>query len=218
MLSTQPFRRSLSARHRPLPGLAFPRLCVSLSGIVMLLWLTACSPHRAGWKLDDIDGLMPDLHFSLTDGSGHTVHGSDFRGKLVMLYFGYTHCPDVCPTTLARLSQAAAALGKQTGAVRILFVSVDPARDTPASLKRYATAFGPDVVGLTGSQAALRALTKRYRVTYSLGKPNVQGDYEVTHSSAVFIFDSHGHSRLLARGTDSAAAITHDLKRLIPAT
>lgn len=201
--------------HGHTPAARLARTLTGTTLLTLVLLVAACSQHKPGWKLDNIDGLMPSLQFSLTDDTGQTVHANDFRGKLVMLYFGYTHCPDVCPTTLARLSQAAASLGKQSREVRILFISVDPARDTPAVLKRYAAAFGPDVVGLTGSETALRALSKRYRVTYSLAKPDAHGNYEVTHSSAVFIFGTDGHSKLLARGTDSASAIAHDLRQLL---
>ncbi len=113
---------------------------------------------------------------------------------MVLLYFGYTHCPDVCPTTLSLLSHAVTALGTDAGQVRILFVSVDPARDTLAQLKTYAAAFGPEVVGLRGSEAELKALTKRYRVSYGYGKPDARGDYEVSHSSAVYVFDREARS------------------------
>jgi protein SCO1/2 len=141
--------------------------------------------------------------------------------KLVLLYFGYTHCPDVCPTTLSQLSHAVAALGTSAGQVRILFVSVDPARDMLARLKTYAAAFGPEVVGLRGSQAELKALTKRYRVSYGYGKPDAHGEYEVSHSSAVYVFDREGEIRLLVGSTDAAPVITGDLQRLLsenPAT
>jgi protein SCO1/2 len=178
--------------------------------------LTACGDKAAPWALRDISGLMPSLQFTLTEASdGATVHETDFRGHVVLLYFGYTHCPDVCPTTLARLSGAVTALGTLAGQVRILFVSVDPKRDTPAQLKTYASAFGPEVVGLSGTQAELKALTKRYRVTYGYGEPDSHGDYAVSHSSAVYVFDRDGAIRLLAESTDTAPAITGDLRRLL---
>jgi protein SCO1/2 len=133
----------------------------------------------------------------------------------VMLYFGYTHCPDVCPTTMATLSQALSKLGGDASQVRILFVTVDPRRDTPQLLKRYTQAFGPAFIGLRTADPELRRLVKRYRVTYSLGKPDARGNYEVTHSSAIFIFDKTGKARLIAESSDSAAAIAHDVQQLI---
>ncbi|HKK05032.1 MAG TPA: SCO family protein [Gammaproteobacteria bacterium] len=182
---------------------------------VLSLTLAGCGQKGPPWALKDISGLMPPLKFTLTDANtGRTVHAADFRGHLVLLYFGYTHCPDVCPTTLSRLSRAVASLGPRASDARILFVSVDPARDTLADLKRYAPAFGPEVVGLRGTQDALRALTKRYRVTYGYGKPDSDGNYEVSHSAAVYIFDRQGKARLLARPGDKAAAIGKDLARL----
>jgi protein SCO1 len=171
--------------------------------------------REASWRLVDITGIMPPLAFSLTDDTGRPVTAESYRGKVVMLYFGYTHCPDVCPTTLAKLSQALSQLGGDAAKVRTLFVTVDPRRDTPRVLKDYAHAFGPEFVGLRGDDEELRQLTKRYRVTYSLGKPDAHGNYEVTHSSAVFIFDGKGTVRLMSDAGDSPAAIAHDLKQLV---
>jgi protein SCO1/2 len=199
-------RRALAVRHWGL----------QLAVLVLAGLLAACSQNTAPWGLKDITGLMPSLDFTLIDaGNGATVHGNDFRGKVVLLYFGYTHCPDVCPTTLSLLGRAVAALGDDAAQVRVLFVSVDPRRDTVAQLKTYAAAFGPQVVGLRGSETELRALTKRYRITYGYGKPDARGNYEVSHSSAIYVFDREGASRLLAGPTDSAPVITADLERLL---
>jgi protein SCO1 len=187
-----------------------------LALLVLTGLLAACSQNTPPWGLKDLTGLMPPLDFTLTEaGNGATVHGKDFRGKVVLLYFGYTHCPDVCPTTLSLLGRAVAALGKDAEQVRVLFVSVDPARDSLAELKTYSAAFGPQVVGLRGNDAELKALTKRYRVTYGYGKPDAHGNYEVSHSSAIYIFDRQGEVRLLAGPTDTAPVITTDLERLL---
>lgn len=187
-----------------------------LAVLVLAGLLAACSKDTAPWGLRNVSGLMPPLDFTLTDASNDaTVHGKDFHGKVVLLYFGYTHCPDVCPTTLALLGHAVAALGKEAAQVRVLFVSVDPARDTLAHLKTYAAAFGPQVVGLRGSEDELKALTKRYRVTFGYGKPDAHGNYEVSHSSAVYVFDRTGEVRLLADPSDNALVITTDLQRLL---
>jgi len=191
------------------------RWVAAICALGLLAGLAGCGHKGPPWGLKDISGLMPALKFTLTDANtGQTVHAKDFRGHLVLLYFGYTHCPDVCPTTLSRLSRAVASLGPRASDARILFVTVDPARDRIADLKRYARAFGPEVVALRGSQQALRALTKRYRVTYGYGKPDSHGNYEVSHSAAVYIFDRQGEARLLARPTDNAATIGKDLARL----
>ena len=182
-----------------------------------VLLLSGCEQDTP-WKLRDISGLMPDLQFTLVDSNGKQVDANRFRGKVVLLYFGYTHCPDVCPTTLAKLAKAVATLGADADRVRVLFVSVDPRRDVPARLGDYARYFGPQVVGVSGREKDLRALTKRYRVTYGLDKPDPEGNYEVAHSSAVFIFDAKGKVRLLATSQDSGDAIAADLQRMVAAS
>jgi protein SCO1 len=176
--------------------------------------LSGCAQDKS-WRLVNIAGVMPPLEFSLVDDTGQQVTADTYRGQVVMLYFGYTNCPDVCPTTLAKLSQAMSTLGSAATKVRTLFVTVDPKRDTSKLLGSYTQAFGPEFVGLRADDAELRRLTRRYRVTYSLGKPDATGNYEVTHSSAVFIFDETGKVRLIAEPSDSAAAIAHDLRQLI---
>ncbi len=191
------------------------RHCNRLWGMALLLILVAgCERSPSPWVLHDISGLMPPLEFTLHDGSGQTRSEKDYRGDRVLLYFGYTHCPDICPTTLAKLVSAVHQTGKAAERTRILFVSVDPARDTTDVLQHYGQAFGPQVTALSGTQAQLRALSKRYRVSYGYGKADARGRYEVSHSSAVFIFDRHGSARLLATGADSAKKISTDLKRL----
>lgn len=183
--------------------------------IGLMLLLSACHSGTP-WATKDITGLMPNLAFTLTETNRDTtVHAKDYRGRVLLLFFGYTHCPDVCPTTLSRIKAAIDKLGAQAQQVRVLFVSVDPKRDTVQELKRYAGFFGPQVLGLRGSQAALRELTKMYRVTYGYDKPDAQGNYSVSHSSAVYIFDRKGEARLLVRPQDPISAITSDLKRLL---
>jgi protein SCO1/2 len=182
--------------------------------ILFALLLSGCGQDQK-WKLIDLTGIMPPLKFTLHDDQGHPVTADNYKGKMVMLYFGYTHCPDVCPTTLVRIAHTLKKLGGQVEKVQPLFVSVDPARDTPKILQEYTKAFSTRIAGLSGDEESLRKLTKRYRVTYGLGKPDANGNYEVTHSSAIFIFDGKGNTRLMARSDDSADAIAHDLKQLI---
>ena len=183
--------------------------------LLLTLLLVGCDRQSAVWHGHDLTGVMPDLAFSLVDDNGHAVTASDYAGKTVLLYFGFTHCEDVCPTTLATLSRAVNALGADSRRVRILFVSVDPHRDTPAILQRYAEHFSPQVVALTGTRSQLDHLTRRYRVAYSYGNADARGDYEVYHSSAIFVFDARGKVRLLLQEQLGAAAITEDLQRLL---
>ena len=191
----------------------FARLACLLA-IGMLL--AACQHEQAApWQLTDISGHMPDLAFQLTDDHGKAVTAADYRGKIALLYFGYTHCPDVCPLTLAHLHVVMQRLGKLADGAQILFVSVDPARDTPAALHAYVTAFDPHVAGLTGSPADIEALTKRYRAAFSREPGAKDGSYEVSHSSGIYIFDANGKARLLATPTDAQDKLVHDLHLLL---
>lgn len=180
------------------------------------LLLTACASHPQ-WQLDSVQGHLPDLKFQMTNDLGQPVTAATYRGKVVLMYFGYTHCPDVCPLTLVHLHTVLQKLGKQAGDVRILFVTVDPARDTVPVLHQYVTAFDPRVVGLTGTQDAIMQLAKRYRAFYKPepAKASPAGDYEVTHSSAIYFFDREGRAQVLATPGSSNDEILHDLKILV---
>lgn len=186
--------------------------CRILLSLCLCLLLVGCWEGDE-WQTKEIAGLMPPLRFTLTQDSGTEVQATNFRGYITLLYFGYTHCPDICPTTLAKLNAAIARLG-QTRDVRVLFVSVDPKRDGLDRLRTYTAKFGPQFVGLRGNEEELTELTKRYRITYGYGKPGDSGDYEVSHSSAVFVFDRAGEARLMVRSSDGVDAIAADLKRL----
>lgn len=191
----------------------FPCLLISL---LLAGLLAACgATDTAQYTAKNITGVMEPLQLQLTGESGEPLSAADLQGKIVLMYFGYTNCPDVCPTTLAKLAQALKALGAKAEHVRILFVSVDPARDRPDVLRRYTAAFAPQVIGATGNDQTLTALTKRYRVAYRRDKPDAQGNYAVYHSSAVFVFDGNGKARLLITGSESAEAIAADLKTLL---
>jgi protein SCO1/2 len=188
------------------------RLCLLACTFVLL---AACSHAPPPWQLNDVSGHLPDLQFNLISDAGKPTTAADFRGKYVMMYFGYTHCPDVCPLTLVHLHQVMQKLGNEAGKVRILFVSVDPARDTPAVLHQYVTAFDPHITGLTGTPAQVTAMAKRYRAAFNRDAKQPNGSYEVSHSSAIYIFDRQGHARLLGTSADTPDAIAHDLKLLI---
>lgn len=177
--------------------------------------LVACGHTPLPWQLNDVRGHLPDLQFALTDDSGRPVTAADFRGKYVVMYFGYTHCPDVCPLTLVHLHLVMQKLGAGTDKVRILFVSVDPARDTPQVLHQYVNDFDPRIVGLTGTPAQIAAMAKNYRAAFNRDAAQPDGGYQVSHSSGIYIFDKQGRARLLGTSADSVNAITHDLKLLI---
>ncbi len=176
-----------------------------------LFFLAACGPTKP-WHATDITGAMPDLTFHMVRASdGLAVSQEDYRGRVVLVYFGYTHCPDVCPATLANLSDVLKRLGRDAEKVRVLFVTVDPDRDTLDVLKPYAQAFGPEVDGLRGSAAQIADVARRYRIAYTVKKsPN----YEVTHTSAVFVFDDRGRVRLIATDTNDTPGLTEDVRRV----
>ncbi|MCA0976322.1 SCO family protein [Halomonas denitrificans] len=178
-------------------------------------WLALAGCEDANWRGTDISETMPPLDFELVSESGTRINEGDVAGDTVLVYFGFTHCPDVCPTALARLSAALRELDETVREdVTVLFVSVDPERDTPEVLKAYTEAFGPRFVGVTGDKAALDEVTNRYRVSYRLGEPEADGSYDVDHSSAIFAFDAGGDARLLMRDSDSVEAIAADIRRL----
>lgn len=193
----------------------FRKLVHWLPVLLCAALLAGCGSKPQQWSLTDVSGHVPDLDFSLTSDQGRAVTAQDYRGNVVMLYFGYTHCPDVCPTTMAHLAAVMKKLGNAADHVKILFVSVDPARDTPKLLHAYVTAFTPRAVGLTGTDSMVAAVAHRYRVAYEAEKPGADGNYDVTHSSAIYIFDPQGKARLLATSTDSVAAIAHDVHQLL---
>ncbi|SEO85303.1 protein SCO1/2 [Luteibacter sp. UNC138MFCol5.1] len=191
------------------------RVFLALIALLALVSLSACQREpQPEWRLNDVSGHLPDLDFRLTDDNGKPVTGADFKGKVTVMYFGYTHCPDVCPLTLTQLHVVLDRLGAPAEKVRILFVSVDPARDTPAVMHAYVNAFDKRAVGLVGSDRDVEALAKRYRSAFTREPDRGDGNYEVSHSSAIYIFDGDGKARLLATPSASQDDIVHDLHLL----
>jgi protein SCO1 len=191
----------------------FPRWVPAV--LILTATLAGCVSHDPNYNLKSIRGLVSPLEFQMTDQDGQPVTAADYRKDLVVLYFGYTACPDECPTTLTMLANALHTLGPQASQVRVLFVTVDPSRDTSGVLKRYVNNFGPEFVGLRPDQDELSALSKRYRIAYHYEKPDKDGNYEVDHSSAVFIFDRGGRARLLALSDNTSQQVASDLHRLL---
>ena len=187
----------------------------ALLAIAALALLAGCSGEQ-NWQTRDITGLMPPLQFTLTDENGTQVNAGDFDDKASLLFFGFTSCPDVCPTTLSRLAGLMEQMpAEEREQLQVLFVSVDPQRDSPQKLREYTDFFGPQFVGLTGTQEQLRALNKRYRVTYGYGEPDAEGFYPVSHSGAVFGFTRDGEVRVMMRESDPEVAALNDLRQLV---
>lgn len=175
--------------------------------------------HAAGADstIHPIRGFLPDLNFELVAAGDRTVTEKDFDGKIVLMFFGYASCPDICPTTMAQLSQVMANLGAQAEQVRIVFVSVDPHRDTPEILQAYVDAFSTHAIGLTGTERQISRLARRYRVAYQIEKPRSDdiNDYEVAHSRGIYIFDQHGKARMLASDGESVEKLTAAVRDLL---
>ena len=176
--------------------------------------------HARAWYSTDMTDTLPQLQFTMKRSSdGKEVTAADYKGKIVLLYFGYTYCPDVCPTTLFHVSNILKKLGAKANDVRMLFVTVDPNRDTLPVLKQYTNAFAPQIVGLRGTPNELATLAKRYRVSYSVTPASPGHPYEVTHSASVYVFDRDGNIKLLFTNLSSANAKvggnTADLHELI---
>jgi protein SCO1 len=170
--------------------------------LLSLAALAGC--HHDLSKQDvNIVGLVPPLVLSMTDArTGTEVTEANFKGKVTLLYFGYTNCPDVCPATLYNVDRILKQMGPLADRVQLLFVTVDPDRDSLPVLNQYANLFGPNIIGLRGNADQLYALARRYRVVFSVVKTPV---YSVTHSAAVYVFNAEGKPQFIIAGLDTNA-------------
>ncbi|QWD35158.1 redoxin domain-containing protein [Polynucleobacter paneuropaeus] len=191
----------------------------SISTLVMALMtlaLLACSP-KPEFKNIDITGASGfGSDFSLLDVDGKTRTLADFKGKVVVMFFGYTQCPDVCPTTLTEMQQAMTLLGPQADKVQVLFVTVDPARDTAAILKQYVPSFDPRFMGLRpADEAALEKVTKDFKIYYKKVPGLSPESYTIDHTAGSYVFDPEGHLRLYIKHAQGPETLAHDLKELL---
>jgi protein SCO1/2 len=180
--------------------------------------VAGCGPKAPAFTNLDITGNTQfGRDFSLPDSSGHIRTLADYKGRVVVLFFGYTHCPDVCPTTLAELSQAMAQLGPDAAKrVQVLFVTVDPQRDTPELISQYVAAFNPSFVALRpADDAQLKQVTKDFRVYYAKVPGTTADNYTMDHTAASYVFDTNGKLRLFARDGQGVTPWVHDLKLLL---
>jgi protein SCO1/2 len=191
---------------------------LALAAAIALGSLAGLAPAAHAGAIYDVSGHLPDLRFSLSGAHGKTVTNADLAGKTVLLFFGYASCPDICPTTMAQLSEVLRSLDEWAEKVRIVFISVDPHRDTPDTLQAYVDAFDRRAIGLTGNESQISDLARRYRVAYQIQKPQAgakSDDYEVTHSRGVYIFDKTGRARLLASDSANTEALTRSVRDLL---
>jgi protein SCO1 len=198
-------------------GAVFPWVVV-LGVAVLALVLTACDRGGQSFRSTDITGADFGKTFQLTDHDGQPRSLADFRGKVVVVFFGFTHCPDVCPTTLAELARAIKELGPDGERVQVLMVTVDPERDTPDVLKQYVTALDPSFIGLTGDPEAISRTAREFKVFYQKSPGASPQVYSVDHSSGSYVFDPQGRLRLLVSYGQGADVIAHDIAQLLKAS
>jgi protein SCO1 len=175
--------------------------------------LSACEPAPPPFKSIDITGAPYGTGFSLPDANGVTRTLADFKGKVVLLFFGFTQCPDVCPTALSRAVEVRKLLGADGAKVAVVMLSVDPERDTPEVLREYVKAFDPEFVALRGDAQSTAATAKEFKVFYQ--KVATSGSYTMDHTAVTYAFDPRGRLRLAIRHPQSAEEVAADLKVLL---
>jgi len=185
------------------------------SWLLLAALLAACSPEAPKFRSTDITGADFGKELALVGHDGKPRTLANFRGKLVVLFFGYAHCPDICPTTLADMATAMKSLGPDAGRVQVLFATVDPERDTPEVLAKYVPAFDPSFLGLSGDAAATQRTAKEFKIFYDKRPGGAPGSYTVDHSGQTYVFDTQGRLRLLVRHDRIAQDIVPDLRTLL---
>ena len=182
--------------------------------LLLLVVLQSCA-KPVSWHATNITGKMPDLAFSLVGPDGSNIQADALLGKPALIFFGFTSCPDVCPTTLTRLGAILKTMQSTSEDIQVVLVTVDPSRDTPEKMQSYTESFGPWLLGVTGPEAALESLRKSYGVYAAMESSDDKGTYNVMHSTAIFAFDRKGRARLLISDISDSDAVISDLKQLI---
>jgi protein SCO1/2 len=193
------------------------RAWLAAAGVAAALALAACqpAPQPPSFQATDITGAAFARNFRLTDHNGQVRTLADFKGKAVAGFFGYVHCPDVCPTTLSDFSLALQQLGPLADRVQVIFVTVDPQRDTPDLLKQFVPAFNPGFLGMYTDADSLRQLANEYKVVYQKSSVKAADDYLIDHNAGTYIYDPKGNLRLLMPYGSSPEAIAKDLRTLL---
>jgi protein SCO1/2 len=192
-----------------LPLLVAAALACSLSGCDKL------PGKQASFQNTDVTGLDYAKGFSLTDHTGKPRTLADYKGKVVVVFFGYTQCPDVCPTTMAEMAGVMQKLGAQADQVQVLFITLDPERDTPQLLANYVPAFDKRFVGLYGTPEQTAKTAKDFKVFYSKVPGSEPGSYTIDHTAGSYVFDKDGRLRLFIRHGGGADPIVHDIRQLL---
>ena len=181
----------------------------------MALALSGCGETRVAFKGIDITGADYAQGFSLTDHNGQARTLADFKGQAVVVFFGFTQCPDVCPTSMSELAQAKKLLGEQGSRLQGLFISIDPERDTPAIMKEYMASFDPSFLALYAKPDELPALAKSFKVYYKKVDGPTPTSYTMDHSAGSYVFDPQGRIRIYHRYGSGAPALASDVKALL---
>jgi protein SCO1/2 len=183
---------------------------------LLLIGLSACSPKPEFKNIDITGSTAFGKDFSLIDPDGKVRTLADFKGKVVVMFFGYTQCPDICPTTLTEMQQVMTLLGPQSDKVQVLFVTVDPERDTAAILKQYVPSFDPRFLGLRpADEAALEKVAKDFKIYYKKVPGTSPGSYTMDHTAGSYAFDPQGRLRLYIKHAQGPETLAHDLKELL---
>ncbi len=177
--------------------------------------LAGCDASKDAFQSTDITGANFGRDFHLTDHNGRPRSLADFKGKVVVLFFGYTHCPDVCPTTLAEFALAMKELGEDARKVQMLFVTVDPERDTRELLAQYVPSFNPGFLGLYGDAQATAAAAKEFKIVYQKVAGSRPGEYTMDHSAGTYVFDLSGKLRLFVSYGQGVKVLLHDIRILL---
>ena len=185
-------------------------VCAAVSAAL----LAGCYAEHPKFKSTDITGADWGKTLALTGHDGKARTLADFRGKVVVLSFGFTHCPDVCPTTLADAARALKKLGRPER-VQVLFVTLDPERDTPAVLAKYVPAFDSDFLGLFGDRDATLRVAKEFKIFFEQRSGSTPGSYSIDHSAQSYVIDARGRLRLLVKHESIATDLAHDLRELL---
>ncbi|MCE3263364.1 MAG: photosynthetic protein synthase [Pseudoduganella sp.] len=191
------------------------KLFAALSMLLALAVLSACGEQQLKFENTDLTGLGYGKGFSLNDHTGKPVTLESYKGKVVVLFFGFTHCPDVCPTTMAEMSAVMKELGPDADKVQVLFATLDPERDTQELLAQYVPGFDPRFVGLYGTPEQTAATAKEFKVFYQKVAGKTADSYTIDHTAGSYVFDKNGKIRLFLRHGGGPAPIVHDLKLLL---
>lgn len=191
------------------------RRLLLLAPVAAALWLAGCDSGKPAFRNTDVTGAEFARGFELTDHNGNRRTLADYRGKVVTVFFGFTQCPDVCPTTLSEMSEVMRLLGDKSDRVQVLFITVDPERDTQELLAHYVPAFDARFVGLRGDPETIAKVAKEYKVFYQKVPGSTPGSYTVDHSAGSFAYDAQGRLRLFIKHGQGAEPLAADLRRLI---